>query len=80
VPGRYAGMIKVGQKIEFYVEENDGVKSAKVYAFESSINENTRMLKVKALCPNSNNSIKPGSFVKVSIEFWQNFLIFCNTI
>lgn len=67
VPGRYAGMIKAGQEIDFFLEEDNVVRNAKVYAFESGMNESTRMLKVKALSPNPNNSIKSGSFVKVSM-------------
>ena len=67
IPGRYSTLIAEGKEIKFSVEGETEPRSGKVYAVESGINTNTRMLLVRATAPNPQNNIKPGSFVKVDL-------------
>ncbi len=67
VPEKYANSIANNAEINF---EIDGVKKkykAKVYAFEPSIDENTRTLLVRAIADNDGKII-PGSFAKIELE------------
>lgn len=63
----YASLIKTGQEITFGKEKDSTAYSAKVYAFEPSIDAGTRMLKVRALMENTKNVI-PGTFVEVRLD------------
>ena len=63
----YAGLIKTDQQITFNRERDSTQYTANVYAFEPSVDENSRMLLVRAQMKNNNNLI-PGSFVKVKLD------------
>lgn len=67
VPEKYGSFIKQGMDISFTMETYDSTFSAKIYAVESSINSDTRTLKVRSICNNSSNILMPGSFVRVNI-------------
>lgn len=67
VPGRYAANINSGKEIQFSVEGEKEPRKGKVYAVESGINTDTRMLKIRATAANPDHRIKPGSFVKVDL-------------
>jgi membrane fusion protein (multidrug efflux system) len=45
----------------------DKIFKGKVYAFEASIDPNTRTLAMRATIPNSDNKLIPGSFVDVTL-------------
>lgn len=63
----YASLVQSGQKVTFSKEKDSTLHVAEVYAFEPSIDEGTRMLKIRALMPNTKNLI-PGSFVQVKVD------------
>jgi len=67
VPEKYSFLVKDGMEASFCIENFDSVFSAKIYALESSINLETRTLKVRAICPNPSFLLKPGTFARVSI-------------
>ena len=69
VPERIAPFIKPGLQVELSVGEGKAMQKAVVYATESSINQSTRSLTVRAKCSNSAGRILPGSFAKVSLNF-----------
>lgn len=63
----YAPLIQVGQELSF-TRERDSIRySAKVYAFEPSIDQGTRMLKVRAQMKNE-KQLYPGAFVQVKLD------------
>lgn len=66
----YASLVATGQEITFNKEKDSTRYSAEVYAFEPSIDEGTRMLKMRALMPNVKN-VFPGSFVQVRLDLGQ---------
>ena len=67
VPEKYSRFIKQGIGIEFTTDASDSTFSGKIYAVESSISTDTRTLKVRAICPNSSNVLKPGAFARVNL-------------
>ncbi|SDC55215.1 efflux RND transporter periplasmic adaptor subunit [Williamwhitmania taraxaci] len=69
VPERIAPYIKNGLQIELAVGEGKATQKAVVYATESSIDQSTRSLTVRARCSNNSGRILPGSFAKVSLSF-----------
>ncbi|PWS27459.1 efflux transporter periplasmic adaptor subunit [Pedobacter yonginense] len=67
VPEKYAGEIKVGSEITFTTDGSSKENTGKVYAIEPGINATTRTLQIRALAPNSNNALLPGSFAKIKL-------------
>ncbi len=67
VSERYSGQVKKGDKVIFRIE---GIKknfTGEVFAVEPKIDMATRTLKVRAICPNNQGIIYPGSFARVQI-------------
>lgn len=69
VPERIAPYVKNGLQVDLLVGEGKATQKAVVYATESSIDQSTRSLTVRARCSNSSGRILPGSFAKVSLNF-----------
>lgn len=69
VPERIAPYIKSGLQIDLAIGEGKATQKAVVYATESSIDQSTRSLTVRARCSNSSGRILPGSFAKVMLNF-----------
>ncbi|KIO77710.1 cation transporter [Pedobacter lusitanus] len=67
VPEKYMSQIKVNSTITFRTDGSAQIYTGKVFALEPGINSQTRTLQVKALAPNKNNELRPGSFAKVSL-------------
>lgn len=67
VPEKYSQFITSGLGLQFMTDASDSTFLAKIYAVESSISTDTRTLKVKAICPNPSNVLKPGAFARVNI-------------
>jgi membrane fusion protein (multidrug efflux system) len=67
IPERYAGSVKLGDPVRFRVVGTDGVNEAKVYAIEPKIDPLTRTLKIRAIYPNLQRKILPGSFADVEL-------------
>lgn len=67
VPEKYVGQIKLNSEINFVTDASGKVFSGKVFAIEPGINQQTRTLQIKALAPNANNELLPGSFAKVKL-------------
>jgi membrane fusion protein (multidrug efflux system) len=67
VPEKYAHQISQGTAVEFTVGGNSTIFKAVVKAVETKIDANTRTLKVRAICNNTNNVLLSGSFTNVSI-------------
>lgn len=67
VPEKYSSLVKDGMDISFTLENLDSVFHGKVYARETSINTDTRTLKVRALAPNRQQLLMPGRFARVRL-------------
>ena len=67
VPEKYAGQIKLGSEITFTTDGSSKQNIGKVYAIEPGINAATRTLQIRALAPNADNMLLPGSFAKIKL-------------
>jgi len=67
IPEKYASLAEVGQTVTFRIQGSSEIFTGKVYAMEPAIDENTRSLNVRAVYPNSDGRIKPGSFADIQI-------------
>ena len=68
VPERFAGSVEKGSRVQFTVEGNSQTLEASVYAVEPRIDPLTRALTVRALYPNRNRELNPGSFARVEFN------------
>ena len=68
VPERYADQVKAGTPLTFSVEGINEEFKAAVYAKESEVDSNTRMLSVRATYANPNGRLQPGRFISAKIR------------
>ncbi|MDD3567305.1 MAG: efflux RND transporter periplasmic adaptor subunit [Bacteroidales bacterium] len=66
VPERYAYGVKAGKEVTFTLGHYPTEYKATIYATESAIDQQTRALRVRAICPNPHGELLPGSFARVS--------------
>ena len=64
---RYAGSVKIGDKVNFKLVGEEEENVAKVYAIEPKIDPVTRTLKIRAIYSNPAGKILPGSFADVNL-------------
>ncbi|HJW31389.1 MAG TPA: efflux RND transporter periplasmic adaptor subunit [Saprospiraceae bacterium] len=67
VPERYSSQLKNGMEVHFSIEGNPNLYTANILATETSIEEETRSLTVRALIKNAKGILRPGTFAKVRI-------------
>jgi membrane fusion protein (multidrug efflux system) len=67
VPEKYRSMINDTTTIRFTTESAEGTFTGKIFAFEPKIDLQTRSVFVRALCPNKENKLFPGSFAHIEI-------------
>lgn len=68
VPEKYATLVQPGNTIIFTTEETrKDTFQAKIVAIDPKIDISTRTVKARALCPNKNGKIFPGSFAAIQI-------------
>ena len=68
VPERYADQVKPGTPLTFSVEGINEEFNASVYAKESEVDSETRMLSVRATYANPNGRLQPGRFISAKIR------------
>lgn len=67
VPEREAAGIRVGQPVELTVEGEPGQHTGRVARISPAISEDNRTLMVEAEVPNTDSSLRPGSFARAGI-------------
>jgi membrane fusion protein, multidrug efflux system len=67
IPEKYAGLVKVGDLMNFKIVGTDETYTGKVYAIEPKIDPLTRTLKMRAVYSNPSRNILPGSFADVEL-------------
>ena len=67
VPERYSNQLKKGTPIQFTVEGSPEVHTATLLATQTSVEENTRSLAVRAIVKGSKHTLTPGTFAKVKL-------------
>lgn len=68
VPERYAGQLKNGVNLDFHIEGFLEAFHAKVYAVESTIDQELHQLTVRALYPNSARKLQPGRYASIELK------------
>lgn len=68
VPERYIGQIKTGADVDFTTDGINKTFTGKIFAIEPGIDVQTRSLQIKALVPNPDNELLPGSFAKIKLS------------
>lgn len=67
VAEKYRNAIKNGDQVNFYVAGDNKEYKGSIYAIDPKIDLTTRTVKLRAIVPNSNGVLFPGSFAKVKI-------------
>ena len=67
IPEKYMEQVKVGDAVKFTIQGLKDTFTASIFAIEPKIDLATRSLMVRAICPNKNEKIKPGSFAEVNL-------------
>jgi membrane fusion protein (multidrug efflux system) len=67
VPEKYLRAIKNGDRIVFRIEGNPKAFTGKVYAVDPALDEQTRSIKLRAICENNSGELSPGSFAKIEL-------------
>ncbi len=78
IPETYLARLKPNQEVTLHVDAfPERSFKGRTYAFESSIDEKTRTVLVRARVPNMGGALKPGMFARVSVvlESFANALV-----
>lgn len=67
IPEKYMKLVNVGDRVNFKVQGPDKRYSAVIYAVDPKVDPATRTLQVRAIFPNKNYEILPGSFAEVEV-------------
>lgn len=68
VPQKYLAEIKIGDSVSISSETFPRTYTGIIYALDSKVDENTRMLDMRARIANPNHVLVPGVFVSVTIK------------
>jgi membrane fusion protein, multidrug efflux system len=72
LPEKYAPQIRPGYVVSFRIDGGTQDHKAEVMATESSVDQSTRTLKIRAVVDGSNPELVPGVFAKVNLQLGQN--------
>lgn len=72
IPEKYTSKIRSGMLINFTVEGQKEVFTAKIYAIDTKIDPVNRNVIARAICSNPNKKLLPGAFAKVNITLDSN--------
>jgi membrane fusion protein, multidrug efflux system len=68
IPEKYGQCLKPGDIVRFRTDVEKNQLTGKVYAIETSVDESSRSIQVRAMFDNRKNNLQPGSFVKVMLD------------
>ncbi len=72
IPEKYSSQIARGQDVQFTLDGSPNNYTASVAATESTVEENTRSLRIRAIVKGSDKHLVPGTFAKVKIILGKN--------
>lgn len=67
IPEKYNNRLTVGKSVMITSEDDNIAREAKVIAINPIVDEALRSVRLRALLPNSNGSLKPGMFGRVTV-------------
>lgn len=68
IPEKYAGDIKVGDRITFRIQTRREQFEGRIYSLDARLDQTTRTLRVRALAPNPKGLLLPGSFATIEVR------------
>lgn len=68
VPERYANDMKKGINLDFFIEGELNAYQAKVYAVESTVDQQLHQLTVRAIYPNHDQALLPGRYASIELK------------
>ncbi|OYU96940.1 MAG: efflux transporter periplasmic adaptor subunit [Bacteroidetes bacterium B1(2017)] len=68
IPEKYALKVAVGDQLSFTVSGSEEVFKAKIYASDASVSSETRSIKMRAICANTNHKLMPGLFATIRMK------------
>lgn len=71
VSEKYASEVKIGFPVTFKIDGIDDVFNAEVYAVDTKIDINTKMIALRAIYPNTKEELKPGRYALVTLSLSQ---------
>ncbi len=71
IPEKYSAQIRNGMQVNFKIDGSPEDYKAKIVATESSVEQNTRNLRVRAVINASDRFLIPGNFAKVEVILGQ---------
>lgn len=71
IPEKYAPRIRIGSPVTFVVDGGDRQYAGEVYAIDPRIDAGTRTVLLRAISPNPDNRLLPGTFANVSFTLAQ---------
>ncbi len=71
VPGEYRSQLRLGEKVRFYVDGRNDTLSGKIAAVDPGADPMTHTVRARAIVPNEDKSLLPGTFAHVTIPFGQ---------
>lgn len=67
VPGKYSGVVNVGDNVYFSVENSPETFQGRVYAIEPQVDPTTRTLRMRAISENKGRKVIPGQFASIEL-------------
>lgn len=67
IPEKYAARVKVGNPLAFTVAGANPKFAGRIYALDPRIDAATRTVLIRAICPNPDGRLLPGSFANVAV-------------
>jgi membrane fusion protein (multidrug efflux system) len=67
IPEKYAYQVHKGDEIIFTTGGSNKTFSGNIYAIEPKVDDQTRTVQIRALCPNANAEVLPGAFARITL-------------
>ncbi len=68
IPEKYASLVRKGDQVSFSTGANGKEYKGNIYAIEPKVDEVTRTIHIRALCPNANSELLPGAFARITLR------------
>lgn len=68
IPEKYINIFEIGQEVSFEIEGMKEIYTAKVYAYEPKIENETRTIVLRATATNQKRKLMPGTFANVTLK------------
>lgn len=69
IPAQYNDFLHLGQSVRFYVDGSRDTATGTIAAIEPGADPTTRTIKARAIVPNANRNLLPGTFAHVMVAF-----------